>query len=433
MLASRSAPVASAMGARPRSLGRPPIHCFLTPSPFPNFVVRFWSSFFTWICLGSTSALAHHGQEFFLLYDARSPAPGNGSLQSVFSFTDEGNADEWMLSPSLNVGVLPRTAFQLRADFVDRETGDWSYRSVEPGLQFDLTPPRLKWPVRVAVAVSWQFSEDDGAGDSLHAADLSGDGLSGSTASTASQSHNHSSHSHPAATTLANSVSGFNSSTPVHDHSSHDHSNPSPPSTGSGGPDALTPEELAAMEAANAAGAPAAAAPPPNPAPATSPAPAAPRKKSSAQKARSASGAPRKKGSETGHNHAHATSGHDHASHAHPENSIHNHSGSFLTTRLILEADLTPETLLVGNFIQVLPEGGSSAFGYAIGLRHRLRPGVSIGLEALGDFNVHGHQEVLGSVFWEPVHDVMLKLGAGTGLSSVSPDATVKAGILWRF
>jgi hypothetical protein len=40
---------------------------------------------------------------------------------------------------------------------------------------------------------------------------------------------------------------------------------------------------------------------------------------------------------------------------------------------------------------------------------------------------------VLGAVFWEPIPHVLLKLGVGTGLTSVSPDATLRAGVLWMF
>ena len=67
-----------------------------------------------------------------------------------------------------------------------------------------------------------------------------------------------------------------------------------------------------------------------------------------------------------------------------------------------MEADLTPTTLLVANVISVLPDGKSAAWGYGLGLRQKLRPDFSIGVEAVGDFDRHGEHEVIGAVYWEP-------------------------------
>jgi hypothetical protein len=208
-------------------------------------------------------------------------------------------------------------------------------------------------------------------------------------------------------------TSSTSSAAAGHDHSTHDHATAPVSQPGvDPGPDALTPEEQAAIEAENAANAasqtPAAVTP-------SSPAPAKPKPKPSAEVHDHAS-----------HDHA-GESGHSHSG------SIHNHDDNLFTARLIFEADFTRNTLLVGNLISVLPEGGSAAWGYAIGVRHRFRPDLAVGVEALGDFDSQGHQEVLGAVFWEPIPHVLLKLGVGTGLTSVSPDATLRAGVLWMF
>lgn len=360
-----------------------------------------------------TSSLhAHHGQEFFLLYDARVQQPGHGLLQGTFSFSDEGTDDSLGLSPSLSLGILPRTAFNLRADFVEEAGENWAYRSIEPGLQFDLTPPGLKVPVRLGLAVSYQFSEGGshgGAGHSHSAQDLSGGSVGHVHDSSSTSTHSHS----------GSSTSGGSA---PHDHSSHYHPpvnptpspNPTPVPPEDQGPDGLTPEEIAAMEAANAAANQAAAAQ----TAAARPKPAKAKKQS----------APKAKTEPATHAHDEASGG----GHSH-SGSIHNHEDNLFTARLIFEADLTPSTLLVGNLIGVVPEGGSAAWGYAVGLRQRVRPGLSVGVEALGDFNSHGHQEVLGAVFWEPMHHVLIKVGAGTGLTAVSPDATIRAGVLWMF
>ncbi len=348
-------------------------------------------------------ARAHHGQEFFLLYDAQVQKPRHGILQGQFSFIDEGTDDSIGLSPSLSLGILPRTAFNLRADFTDEAGDSWAYRSIEPGFQFDLTPPDLKLPIRFGLAVAYQFAGDGSSSSSGHShstTDLSG--------GTVAHVHNDSASQATHSPTNSSAVAG-------HDHSTHDHGTPPVSQPGVDlGPDALTPEELAAIEAENAANAaaqtPAAVAP-------SAPGPAKPK--------------PKPKPTAEAHDHAShdpaEESGHSHSG------GIHNHDDNLFTARLIFEADVTPDTLVVGNLISVLPEGGSAAWGYAIGVRHRFRPGLAVGVEALGDFDSHGYQEVLGAVFWEPMPHVLLKVGVGSGLTSVSPDATLRAGVLWMF
>ena len=352
-----------------------------------------------------TTAHAHHGQEFFLLYDAKVQAPRHGLLQGNFSFIDEGEDDSLGLSPSLSLGILPRTAFNLRADFADEAGAGWAYRSIEPGFQIDLTPPNPKLPVRFGLSVAYQFAGGSGS-HSEGAHDMAG--------GTVAHVHN----DEPAAAHPESAAHSHNATSPAepsHDHNTHEHSTPVVPSGTDAGPDALTPEEIAAMEAANAA-APAATVPAASPAPVQRPAQRSPKTKTSPA-------------SQTeNQEHAHqGDSGHSH------QGSIHNHDDNLFTARLIFEADLTPGTLLVGNLISVLPEGGSAAWGYAVGLRQRLRPGLSVGVEALGDFDLNKHQEILGAVYWEPLHHVMLKVGVGTGLSAISPDSTIRAGILWMF
>jgi hypothetical protein len=354
-----------------------------------------------------TPAQAHHGQEFFLLYDAGVQQPRHGILQQNFSFIDEGDDDSLSLSPSLSLGILPRTAFNLRADFSDDAGTGWAYRSIEPGFQIDLTPPNLKLPIRIGFAASYQFAE---GGSNLHVHGASD--LSGSTVA-----HVHDSSTSTASHVHANGITHDDIGAAPHDHSMHYHPPlvEAPPGENTG-PDGLTAEEIAAINAANAAAQ----------TQATSPAhPSAP-----SPKAKAKAKTPRKTpAASAGHSHAagETESGHSHSG------SIHNHDDHLFTARLIFEADLTPDTLLVANLINVIPDGGDAAWGYAVGLRQRLRPGLSVGVEALGDFDRNKHQEVLGAVFWEPMHHVLLKLGAGTGLTATSPDTTVRAGVLWMF
>lgn len=326
------------------------------------------------------SARADHGQEFFLLYDAKVRAPGHGSVQSTFSFLDEGDDDTLSLSPGFTLGVLPRTALSVRADFADEASSSWAYRAIEPGFQIDLTPKNLKLPIRFGLSASYQFAEPEAASDALEVHSVSGHHLEEASRPPSSSSMT------PA---------------PLHDHGAHDHSSDPLPSPGVDlGPDALTPEELAAMSAA--ASPPASAAAPRT----QSPAPAQPKPSP---------------------HHSHAASGHTHAG------GIHNHEDNLFTARLALEVDFSPDTLLIGNLISVLPSGGSASWGYAVGLRQRFLPQLSCGLEALGDFSTDGHHEALAALYWEPIHHLILKTGLGTGLTSTSPDASLRAGLVWIF
>ncbi|MDB6136609.1 MAG: hypothetical protein JWM59_4852 [Verrucomicrobiales bacterium] len=372
------------------------------------------------------SAQAHHGQEFFLLNDAKVQSPGSGLIQSTFSFSDEGYADSLRLTSGIIIGVLPRTAISVIGDFSQEEGENWSYRSIEPSLLFDLTPKNFRLPVRFGVSFGYQFAEggNEVLEHSLGVTAVSGETMEHSHTESESETHTHSSGS-------GTGLGG--SSTEPHDHSTHDHgtaggtggngATTTPPTLpgGENNPDALTPDEIAAM---NGGGTSTPATPAPAPAPSTT---AATKSKSSSNPTPKTSS----KSASTAYDHADAADAHAH-SHSH-ENSIHNHDDNLFTSRFTFEADLTQSTLLVGNLICVVPEGGSAAWGYGVGLRQRLRPGLSVGVEALGDFDRHGYQEALGAVYWEPMHHLILKVGAGTGLSATSPDATVRAGLLWMF
>lgn len=351
------------------------------------------------------TARAHHGQEFFLLNDARVQAPGSGLFQTTFSFADEGYEDSLSLSPGLVIGVLPRTALSVIADFADEEGKGWTYRSVEPSVLLDLTPKNLRLPVRFGISLGYQFAENPGE-SSAHQ-----HGVTGVSGATLEHAHlDSSAHRHAGA-----------SQTAAHDHSSHSHvpapsagtgvAGTTPPTSGESNPDALTAEEIAAMEAANANASPPA------------PAPRGISRTTSKNVIKCKSSA-----ATTAHAHQEAD-GHSH-SHA---DSIHNHDSNLFTCRIAFEADLTKTTLLVGNLICSLPEEGSAAWGYGIGLRQKIRAGLAVGVEALGDFDPHGYQEALAAVYWEPMHHLTLKAGVGTGLSTTSPDATLRAGLVWMF
>ena len=119
--------------------------------------------------------------------------------------------------------------------------------------------------------------------------------------------------------------------------------------------------------------------------------------------------------------------------HEHTHGGIHQHGEDTFFARFIVEADLNDRTKLDFNLINVIPSGGDSAWGYAAGLRYSFSHEFAVGLEAQGDFDRHGYQEIAAAAYLSPTHALTFKLGAGAGLSSESPDFTVHAGAVFRF
>jgi hypothetical protein len=121
-----------------------------------------------------------------------------------------------------------------------------------------------------------------------------------------------------------------------------------------------------------------------------------------------------------GHSHSHAGS-----THLHGEN-------AFFGT-LVFEAGLTRDDKVVFNLINALADDGEAAWGYAAGLRHNFTHFFSMSVEAAGDFSSDGYQELNIGAFVLPHHNVTLRGGLGIGLTPVSPDSIIRAGVVWRF
>lgn len=151
-----------------------------------------------------------------------------------------------------------------------------------------------------------------------------------------------------------------------------------------------------------------------------------------------ASGSPDSETPESSHHHHDEDAHHDHDSEPeadshHHADSIHNHSEDLFSVRLAIETNLTESTRLVANVIGSFPDSGSAAWGYAIGIRQALTDQVGLGLEALGDFETDGWQELSAAVYFDPADALTLKLGAGVGLNDQSPDFLLRMGATWRF
>ena len=112
---------------------------------------------------------------------------------------------------------------------------------------------------------------------------------------------------------------------------------------------------------------------------------------------------------------------------------IHRHHENHAFARMIVEADLTSKDKIIFNLIGLWPEGSKPAWGYACGVRHSFSHMWATGLEAIGDFGeANEHELVLGG-YCSPNHHLALKIGAGMGLTSSSPDFSVRTGVIWRF
>ncbi len=122
----------------------------------------------------------------------------------------------------------------------------------------------------------------------------------------------------------------------------------------------------------------------------------------------------------TGHSHSHAGS-----THLHGEN-------AFFGT-LVVEAALSPDDKVVFNLINALADDGEAAWGYAAGVRHNFGHWFSMSVEATGDFSSDGYQELNVGAFFLPHHNVTLRGGLGIGLTPVTPDSILRAGVVWRF
>lgn len=145
-------------------------------------------------------------------------------------------------------------------------------------------------------------------------------------------------------------------------------------------------------------------------------------------------------GAEETHDHAdeHDHGDHHGEEHAHEEGhahshggSIHNHDDDLFVGRFIAESDFG-DTKVVLNLI-ALAGDGRAAWGYAAGVRHKVMDQLSLGVEAMGDFDSDGWQEIVGGAYFEPIHSLTLKLGVGFGLTEESPDLSLRTGFIWRF
>lgn len=78
------------------------------------------------------------------------------------------------------------------------------------------------------------------------------------------------------------------------------------------------------------------------------------------------------------------------------------------------------------------PQDAEREWGYAAGVKRELRHHLGVGLEVAGTFEDRRGGEAVAGVFWEPMHDLQINAGIGTGFNN-DVDLTVKSALIWRF
>jgi len=262
-----------------------------------------------------STVTAHHGQDFLLLEDYHLPAPGSGHFITNFEW-ENGDTDEYGLTPAVMVGILPRLALSLEADFRDEATAKWDYSSIAPMAHFQLSPASSTFPIKFGVSAGYQFGNADAADTSDHHVEE-----------------------------------------PEHEHADEH-------------------------------------------------------------------------GEEERHHEEEADHHAEEPAHSH-SGSVHAHGVDAFVGRFIMEAEFG-KTKAIFNLLSVVTDD-EAAWGYAAGVRHKITSQVALGVEALGDFDSEGWHEIDLGAYYEPVHHVTLKFGAGFGLTDETPDFILRTGVIWRF
>ena len=95
-------------------------------------------------------ARGHHGRDFLLMQDYSIPVPFHGVITSGFSAAFQQPDDEMEMETGVFAGVAPRTGLGMNLKAGDHGDG-WDVSAVAPYVQVQLTPPEMKFPVRVAL------------------------------------------------------------------------------------------------------------------------------------------------------------------------------------------------------------------------------------------------------------------------------------------
>lgn len=113
------------------------------------------NSSFIWLAL-SIPALAHHGQDFFLNLDTRTPARGSGATYLSSGLRNYGSDESLGLESGILVGVGKGFAVGLAVEFSDEEVDSFQYGGIAPLLQWGFAIPDS--PLRLGASASYLFA-----------------------------------------------------------------------------------------------------------------------------------------------------------------------------------------------------------------------------------------------------------------------------------
>lgn len=101
-------------------------------------------------------------------------------------------------------------------------------------------------------------------------------------------------------------------------------------------------------------------------------------------------------------------------------------------SRFIIETNVTDEVGLVFNLLTTIYEG-RARWGYAAGVRYVFMEDLGGSIEAIGDFQENGKHQIFANIWWEPTEGIVLRVGAGAGLSERAEDFTMLTGLVFEF
>lgn len=340
------------------------------------------------------SASADHGRDYLMTYDDSLPSVGGGFVVGSGSVSDADSGREKGFELQYSQGVTDWASLSLGFGY-DHE-GASTAHSVTPQLQLRFNPMSERIPLRFGFAAGYSFARVHGASVG-HSHSLSGQGI-------------YLGH-------LENEICGpaygpdappctDTGSTDAFDHG-----------TGDNGGSTTVEESSVSSQGTNSAGGASAN---------------AGNRSSSSSVARTTGTSTR---SDSGSSNTPATTAgvEDGHRHEHPADTIHVHGENHAFSRFIVAMDVGERDHLAANLIAVLPEDRGVAWGYALGFRHDVSESTSVSLEAMGDFDAKGYQEVGMGFLFEPVHHLGIKFGVCQGLTDATPDYTFRFGIVKEF
>ncbi len=335
----------------------------------------------------SITAHAHHGLDFMVLQDGTLPKPGSMMLFDNSEWSTFDGAEEWSTEPGLHLGFTPWLAIGTTASIMDEGNG-WHYLSTTPYLNIPIfKSDRVPW-LKVSFYAGYELPDN--------AARTSSPARPKTTSSTGATRRN---------ATLKSQARS---------------KSPSPP-------------------------------PIPGPTPAKAQRPNDSRRRPAAHLTGGGTvggGGPDAPGTGSGTIHDHPISSGPREGTTSPTTigpavnlapieqpflGIHRHGEEGLHARLIIDMTLGDHDKLLANVINFTPADGTPVWGYGIGFRHAFNHDLAASLEAIGDFDGRGSHEVLIALHRTFNHALTLKIGAGAGITATSPDASIHAGIVWRF